>query len=264
MKEKRVFIITGANGAIGKAIAHKIALDHQNQIVLLARNEAKLKAAKEEILRVSKNELISYLVADLSDQSEIKSLADSWVGSLDVLVNNAAACPLDRIENKAGIEMQFACNVLGYFWMAKYLRPILKESKEARIVNVASYYSGGLDLSDLEFKKRSYDNNSAYRQSKQANRMLTRVFAALYQGDGITVNSCHPGDVPSSLASDLGFGGSMTALEGADTPAYLALSSEFAGKTGLYFEDKKPVTCRFEDLKAEAEKLYEICNSYEL
>jgi len=33
--------------------------------------------------------------------------------------------------------------------------------------------AGGLDLNDPEFIHRRYHNDSAYRQSKQANRMLT-------------------------------------------------------------------------------------------
>jgi len=37
----------------------------------------------------------------------------------------------------------------------------------------------GLEFDDLEFKRRRYDNDEAYRQSKQADRMLT--VAALYE-----------------------------------------------------------------------------------
>jgi hypothetical protein len=38
---------------------------------------------------------------------------------------------------------------------------ILKASAPARVVNVASYWAGGLDLNDLEFTRRSYDNCNA-------------------------------------------------------------------------------------------------------
>lgn len=53
------------------------------------------------------------------------------------------------------------------------LAPLLKASGGARVVNVASEYAGNLDVSDLQFEKRQYDETAAYKQSKQANRMIT-------------------------------------------------------------------------------------------
>ena len=98
---------------------------------------------------------------------------------------------------REGIEQQFATNVLGYFWMIEAFIERLKQGSGTRIVNVASYWAGGLDLHDLEFKKRRYNNDAAYRQSKQADRMLTVAFAKRLQPLDITVNACHPGDVNS-------------------------------------------------------------------
>ncbi len=73
--------------------------------------------------------------------------------------------------------MQFATNVLEYFWLGETFTPILKSSAPARIINVASYWAGGLDMNDFEFTRREYDNDNAYRQSKQAGRMLSTAFA---------------------------------------------------------------------------------------
>lgn len=94
-----------------------------------------------------------------------------------MLINNAACTPRTRQETPEGIELQFATNVLGYYWLIDGFTEILKASAPARVINVASYWAGGLDISDLEFKRRSYDNGKAYRQSKQANRMLSAAFA---------------------------------------------------------------------------------------
>ena len=49
--------------------------------------------------------------------------------------------------------------------MMSLFSEILKASAPARIINVASYWAGDLDLSDLEFKRRRYDNGTAYRAS---------------------------------------------------------------------------------------------------
>jgi NAD(P)-dependent dehydrogenase (short-subunit alcohol dehydrogenase family) len=78
------------------------------------------------------------------------------------------------------------------------------------VVNVASYWAGGLDLGDLELERRRYDNDAAYRQSKQADRMLSVAFAERLRDAGVTANACHPGDVVSTLSRNLGFGGHET------------------------------------------------------
>jgi hypothetical protein len=66
------------------------------------------------------------------------------------LINNAAYTPRTRQETPEGIEMQFATNVLGYFRVIDEFTDILKASAPARVVNVASYWEGGLELNDLE------------------------------------------------------------------------------------------------------------------
>jgi retinol dehydrogenase-13 len=127
---------------------------------------------------------------------------------------------------------------------------------------VASYWAGDLDLADLEFKHRRYSNGQAYRQSKQANRMLTVAFAERLEPYGVTVNACHPGDVNSRLSNDLGFGGHTTPDEGAQTPVWLATSSIGQRETGKYFEDMTEVRCRFGEDKEAVEAIYKTCLSY--
>jgi NAD(P)-dependent dehydrogenase (short-subunit alcohol dehydrogenase family) len=139
---------------------------------------------------------------------------------------------------------------------------LLSASSPARIVNVASYWAGDLDLTDLEFKRRVYDNDSAYRQSKQANRMLTVAFAKRLKPRDITVNVCHPGDVRSKLASDLGFGGHETPDQGAQTPAWLATDAIGGALTGKYFEHRRKIHCRFSEDQAAIEALFEACAAY--
>jgi NAD(P)-dependent dehydrogenase (short-subunit alcohol dehydrogenase family) len=176
-----------------------------------------------------------------------------------VLVNNAATTPRRRQVTPDGLEAQFATNVMGYFWMTSALLPVLRRSSPARVVNVASYWAGDLDLDDLQFERRRYDNDTAYRQSKQANRMLTAAFAERLGGAGVTVNACHPGDVNSKLSNSLGFGGSQSPEQGADTPVWLATSAECSAATGLYFARRRPERCPFAADRAATERLYQIC-----
>jgi retinol dehydrogenase-13 len=258
----RIALITGATGAIGASIAAGIAEIPNYETVLVARDETKAKSILAKIGQKTANPKIRYVLADLSRKTEIEALGNNWNGPLHVLVNNAAATPRLRKETAEGIEYQFATNVLAYFWMIDNFKEYLQQADLARIVNVASYWAGDLDLDDLEFKRRSYNNNIAYRQSKQANRMLTVAFAQRLQSSNISVNACHPGDVNSKLSSNLGFGGHQSPEQGAKTPIWLATSEIGYNQTGKYFENLREVRCPFGENKQAVEALYNICKQY--
>ena len=253
--------VTGATGAIGQAIARQLA-DAGYHVVVVCRNEMKGRQAVEEIKAQTGNPDIEYALVDLSRKISIGEFAQSWNRPLHVLVNNAGATPRRREETPEGIEMQFATNVLGYFWMTRFFEKHLKEAVSSRVVNVASYWAGNLSLDDLEFTHRHYNNDTAYRQSKQADRMLTVAFARRLAADGITVNACHPGDVNSTLSNNLGYGGHETPGQGAANPVWVATAPELQGVTGRYYEHLRELSCPFgKDLQA-VEQLYEICEGY--
>ena len=254
-------IVTGAYGAIGLAIAGGLAA-RGYRVILVGRDESRLAKARATIIQQTSNPKIFIEVADLGLQKEIIEFSRRWQGPLHLLVNNAATGPRRRTETTEGIEVQWATNVLGYFWMIKYFQPFMESRDDARIVNVASYWAGGMDLNDPEFKSRPYDNDAAYRQAKQANRMLSVAFSERLKSLGITVNACHPGDVNSKLSNAFGFGGSESPEEGAATPLYLSLSEELVGITGQYYEHRKPVVCQFSRDHQTVERLFEVCNQY--
>ena len=261
MNSEKTAIITGAYGDIGKAIARNIA-SRGYRTILVGRDEIKLKKTRQETEEKTGNSNVIIKVADLSGKRNIIDLAAQWHGPLNLLVNNAASSPRSRTETPEGIEFQFATNVLGYFWMIKYFSEFMKDAEDARIVNVASYWAGGLDLNDLEFKKRKYDNDSAYRQAKQADRMLTVAFSQRLKPFGIKVNSCHPGDVNSKLSNDLGFGGHESPDEGASTPVWLATDPLIKNLTGKYFEHHRETECIFSRDMTAVERLYQVCEAY--
>jgi NAD(P)-dependent dehydrogenase (short-subunit alcohol dehydrogenase family) len=152
--------------------------------------------------------------------------------------------------------------VLGYLWMMQACADALCAAAPARIVNVASYWAGDLDLGDLEFRQRRYDNDTAYRQSKQCDRMLTAAFARRWPPATLTVNACHPGDVHSTLSHSLGYGGHESPDAGADTPVWLATDAALAGVTGQYFANRRAQRCEFAKNEQAIARLVEICEGY--
>lgn len=260
----RIAIVTGATGAIGAAIAAGIASNPGFQVVLVCRSEKKARKAVSAIRRSTGNDAVGHEITDLSRPGDVRDLAARWRGPLHVLVNNAAVAPRRRMTTPEGLELQFATNVMGYVWMMEGFRDVLRESAPARVVNVASYWAGDLDVTDLQFERRRYDNDQAYRQSKQANRMLTVAYARRFANDGITVNVCHPGDVRSQLSSALGFGGHETPEQGARTPVWLATEGLGGELTGKYFEGMRETACRFGGDEAAVEILYEAVHNTRL
>jgi len=260
---KTVVLVTGATGVIGNAIARELAATPDYEIVLLARDAGRAKKAVDAIRRDTGNDNLRFVLADLSRHHAIRALADTWKGPLHVLVNDAGVAPRDREVTPENIELTFATNVLGYCWMTEAFRPHLERSAPARVVNVASYWAGDLDIDDLEFLHRRYDNHTAYRQSKQANRMLTVALAERLDNVGVTVNACHPGDPSSVLSRNLGFGGSQAPQDAAHTPVLLARGELGATTTGRYFEHGQQARCRFAGDRNGIERLYEVCLGYE-
>jgi len=256
-------LITGATGAIGNAIARGLAEQPEFQLILACRDPDKGEAAARNIRQASGNPRVRFEALDVASRDSVYELAARLHAPIDILINGAAAAPRRREETAEGIELQFATNVLGYFWMTRAFLPQLTAAKHPRIINIASYWAGGLDLNDPEFRHRPYDNDTAYRQSKQANRMLNVAFAHRLDSLGVRVNACHPGDVASRLSSDLGFGGHETPEQAARTPLWLATGPKGGRQTGKYFEHRQEVACRFASDKASIEALYRLCLGYD-
>ncbi len=257
-----VTLVTGATGAIGNAIATQLAAKQAFEVVLLCRDQGKAARAVAEIRSTTGNQRVRYELVDLSRHASIQALANRWRGPAHTLINNAAVTPRRRQETPEGIELQFATNVLGYFWMIRAFSEHLQRSSPARVVNVASYWAGGLDLDDPEFRRRRYNNDQAYRQSKQADRMLTAAFARRLQPYGVTVNACHPGDVSSTLSNNLGFGGHESPDEGGRNPVWLATAESGQKVTGRYFEHMQEVRCPFVADRDAVESIYRVCETY--
>ena len=262
MSTPRVAVITGATGAIGAEIARKVATATPHlHIILPVRNQQKLAPLIQQLKQQTGNPHIEAEDVELSSKSSIQQLCarltSKHTSGIHILINNAAITPPKRQENAVGTEMQLAVNVQAYQELMKGLLPALEAAgtaeQPARIVNVASSYAGGLDITDLQFKRRRYVASNAYMQSKQANRMQSYVAARLYKPHNVTVNAVYPGYTASQLTLDMGFGGgSDTAEFSARTPAWAALSDEIKGTTGQYFSNQRVARCEWQkDVEAQ-------------
>ena len=259
--QRPLCLVTGANTGIGFEIARGLA-QAGARVVLACRNQAKGEAARSAIANEFKDSSPELLIVDLASQHSIRIAVDEFGtrhSHLDVLVNNAGVVMPSRQESPDGIEVTFATNVLGYHLLTKLLLDLLRKAAAARVVNVASAMAVGLDLEDVEFKRRPYTASAAYAQSKQANRMLTWAWAKRLEGSSVTANAMTPGAVDTPLLHALApkYPGRSTA-KGADTAIWLATSPEVARVNGRYWADRTEQPCEF-DGDDDEELLWELC-----
>eukprot|EP00026_Physarum_polycephalum_P013886 Phypoly_transcript_14341.p1 GENE.Phypoly_transcript_14341~~Phypoly_transcript_14341.p1 ORF type:complete len:272 (+),score=47.22 Phypoly_transcript_14341:118-933(+) len=261
----RNFIVTGANGVIGKEIVKGIARTGAHVVLAVRRMEAGQRTVDEIVKEANlPKENFEVMQVDLSNQASIKQFADKYKKehkTLHGLVNNAALNSSGSGQLSAdGIELTWASNVMSYFLLSNLLLDTLKASAPARIVNVASNFAGELDVSDVQFNRRRYSVVSAYKQSKQANRMLSWALHDRIKGSGVTVNACHPGVVTSPVLQSLGMAqGSQSADQGAATPVFLATSPKVENVSGKYFVHSEETRCGFAN-KKEYDELWDVAS----
>lgn len=270
----KVVIITGANRGIGKEAAKEIA-KLGAKVYMACRSLDLANEARDEIIKETKNEKVFVLELDLASVESINKFVKSFKekqNRLDVLINNAGISSRTKRLNDADIELTFAINVLGHHYLTRLLVELLAKPNHARIINVASEYAGGLDLNDINFDKRNYDRTVAYKQSKQANRMLTREWAKRLVDKNISVYSMTPGWVPNTdlfreesafskaVIKTAGVVGGRSVERGADTIVWLSSSNKIDGNNGGFFKDRKELHCQFKNSEEE-KKLWDKCEN---
>jgi retinol dehydrogenase 14 len=250
----KTVLITGGTSGIGKATAVALAAMGTN-VVITGRNKERGEAAVEEIKGQSTDADVELILADLSVQSEVRRLAETFLARhdrLDVLVNNAGLVHSKRTETPDGIEATLAINHLAPFLLTNLLLDRLKDSAPGRIVTTSSeaQRQGNMDFGDMQ-SRRGYRGLRVYGMTKLANIMFTYELAERLKGTGITANCLHPGGVNTNFG--MNNRGPMALLiraskpfmrspeQGADTLIWLASSPEVEGVSGKYFSDRKEI-----------------------
>ncbi|MFT6054914.1 MAG: NAD(P)-dependent dehydrogenase (short-subunit alcohol dehydrogenase family) [Roseivirga sp.] len=248
----KICLITGANAGIGYAISLGLAKMGAN-VVMVCRDKSRGKIALAELKEKSNNSSISLYIADLSSQSSIRQLVTDFkkdFGQLDILINNAGVITPIRTLTTDGLETQFALNHLAPFLLTELLLDSLKSSDSARIINISSnaHQIANINFDDLQ-SEQEYKPKEVYQRTKLCNILFTYELARQLEGTHITANCVHPGVITTKLlqaynGGNGGFGFISKLLygtpqKGAETPLYLASSSEVEGISGKYFANKK-------------------------
>ncbi len=153
---------------------------------------------------------------------------------LDVLTNNAGVLKAPETVLPDGQDIRFVVNTHAPYLLAKRLLPLMGGA--GRIVNLSSAAQAPVDLKALAGGVRLADM-PAYSQSKLAITMWSRLMAEALP-DGPLVVSVNPGSLLATNMVKEGFGiaGNDIGI-GADILFRAALSDEFEGKSGAYYDN---------------------------
>ena len=196
-------LITGATDGIGRMTASLFAALPETRVIIHGRSDEKLSKARDFILARNSEANIIALNADLSTVRGAKDLATaviSKIDSLDILCNNAGVFTTEFCKTEDQLEATFAVNVLAPYILTCSLLPLLRQSDDARILNVASISQGGkLELDNLSFEKGGWSSHSSYSRSKLGMAAFSHELAARIPVEDAVVSSCDPGTVNTKM-----------------------------------------------------------------
>src|SRR5262249_21929844 len=137
-----IALVTGANRGIGYEICRQLA-GRGAQVVLTARNPG---AGELAVRKMAAEELPAHFqplsVTDAESIAALRAFLERTYGRLDVLVNNAGI--IDSAD-AGGLEVELSVvrdtletNTLAPLRLSQALAPLLRRSREGRIINVSS------------------------------------------------------------------------------------------------------------------------------
>ena len=182
---RKVAIVTGAAGGIGKAIADKLVAEGAN-VVLTDMSEEAL----QEAVSTYKKDQVAGAVCDVTSEAAIaKAYKEACLafGGVDIVIHSAGLAISKPLEDTTQKDWDLLQDVLvkGQFLLAQEGVAVMrKQGLGGDIVNIAS--KNGLV---------SGPNNVGYGTAKAAQQHMTRLLAAELGEDKIRVNTVNPDGV---------------------------------------------------------------------
>jgi NAD(P)-dependent dehydrogenase (short-subunit alcohol dehydrogenase family) len=182
--DKKVALITGAGGGIGRGIARRFALEGAS-LVLAEIDEASGAAVAREAEELGAR--VVFIKTDVCKKEDVLAAVQACVdnfGGIDILVNNAfAPTPNVLMEEKTDDMLAQTLNstIWAAWWAMRAALPSMKERGGGKVVN---FYSIDVDVGAWL--------HADYNTAKAGILGLTRSAAAEWGRFNITVNAIAP------------------------------------------------------------------------
>ena len=234
---KKTILITGSTDGIGKLAAIKLA-DEGHSILIHGRSQEKLSAVIAEIHEETGNKDVKGFTADFSDLDSVKQMTETIINDIpqiDILINNAGVFKSPASDNKDGLDIRMTVNYLAPYLLTKKLMPLIKKGTEPRIINLSSAAQSPVSLEVLTGREKRSESDT-YAQSKLALTMWS--FDLAETTPDVMVIAVNPGSLLNTKMAIEAYGQHWSSADkGADILYNLAVSDEYKGVTGKYFDN---------------------------
>ncbi len=254
----KVYIVTGANSGVGLETTRQLVRQGGHVVMACRRPEAGEEVAQSFSELKGSYEVMKLDLADLQTVRDFAAAFKNKYDRLDGLDCNAGMANMqsDRKVTKDGFEITIGISYFGHFLLTELLLDLLKQTPSSRIVLLSSVVHAGnsrnrpdVNLDDLNWENRSYENMTAYAEAKVANILYAKELAERLEGTGVSTFSVHPGWARSNFGSGANwlmnttmaimrpFTRSMTDSneESAQTSLHCLLSDDALNHSGAYF-----------------------------
>ncbi len=192
LSKSTVAVITGAGSGIGRALA--LALAREGCGLALADKDAPSVAQTAAAAKKAGAGTVSTHAVDVADLAAMTRFRDEVKqahGYVQLLINNAGVALGGELEELSIEDMRwlFDINFWGVVYGTKLFLPLLRENRQAQIVNISSIF-GIIAVA----------GQSAYAASKFAVRGFSEAVRHELAGSGIRVTTVHPGGVRTNIA----------------------------------------------------------------
>ncbi len=189
----RVALITGGSRGIGAAIAIALAQAGADVAVNFRERADAAKAVADEIISAGRKAIA--VQADVSRAADVKRMVkdvEARLGSIDILVNNAAIARPRKLEEITETEWDemLTVNLKSVFLVTQAVIGGMRQRKWGRIINLSSVaaQTGGAV-------------GAHYAASKAGIIGLTHSCASAFVRDGITVNAIAPALIETEMVT---------------------------------------------------------------
>ena len=244
--EKKLAIITGADGGMGTEITRAVAKAGY-RVVMACYDLARAEVKRQMLVKDTGNQDIEIEFIDLASLKTVADFAHRMQakgGHVSLLMNNAGTMETHRTVTEDGLERTVSVNYVGPYLLTRKLLPLMGEG--SRIVNMVSctYAIGTLDFPDFfrKGKKGGFWRIPIYSNTKLALTHFTIDLSRRVRERGITVNAADPGIVSTDIITmhmwfdpltDILFRPFIrTPRQGAATAISLLLDEETGKRTG--------------------------------
>ncbi|HPB58157.1 MAG TPA: SDR family NAD(P)-dependent oxidoreductase [Bacteroidales bacterium] len=249
---RKVAIVTGANGGIGKEITRGLLLAGY-EVIMACQNLARSEPVRQELdTETGGNAILMPL--DLGSITSIRAFVEqieSQSLSIDLLFNNAGVIPPHSKTTTNGIEYSMGVNYLGPYLLTQLIIPHMPPG--GRIINTCSLvYKYGKISPDLfkPINPKLYGPIRVYSNSKLAVYLGMLNLIPVCEEKGLLINSYEPGIVNTPILTmhhwlidflaNLFFRPFVrTPRSGARPALYLALDPSIQSSGGLYSRTKR-------------------------